>query len=172
MSARIDIPTTERGVTRVFAVNLPWQDAKAAAPGPLLNVPDLPENAAQIFPVSDLGDLGLTGYLTEGMGLPPAQIMADKAKLSALDGHVLVLNTNALHGRAVTLEPGAALTLIGTYVDTPPAPDFTPLTSDAAKGALAGPSGPAAPRKGVSAWLIAALALVAVLLLILLLGVL
>lgn len=172
MSTRIDISTTERGVTRVFAVNLPWQDAQASTPGALLNIPDLPENAAQLFPVSDLADLGLTGYLIDGMGLPPAQIMADKAKLSALEGHVLVLNTNALQGRAITLMPNADLTLIGTYVDTPPAPDFTPLTSKSATGALAGPSGPAAPRKGVSAWLIAALALVAVLILMILLGVL
>ncbi len=170
MSTVIEITRGERGVTRVFAVNLPWDEAQAATPNALLGTPEAPEGAANLFAVRDLADIGLTGYLTEGMGLPKDQIDADKDRLSALDGHVLVLRTNALQGRAFRLTPGPALTLIGTYHETVPAPDFTPLTSDAAKGSLAPPPASEPVRAGLSKRLIAALFGMAIVLFALLTG--
>lgn len=172
MTAPLSLPGTERGVTRVYAVNLPWDDATRTDGATLLGVPDLPEGCATLIALPDLADIGLRGYLIDGLGLPSDQILRDKAKLAALDGHVVVLTTDALQGRAVTLTPGARLTLIGTYHDAPPPPpDFTPLTSDAAHGTLSGPGGPASqPRRGYAAWVIAALAVIAVLALALLIG--
>lgn len=171
MSARIDIPASERGKTRVFAVNLPWAEAQATTAQALLGVEDLPEGAATLFPVADLADIGLTGYLTEGLGLSDDQIAVDKSKLSALDGFVLVLVSNLLKGQAVTVDPGPNLTLIGTYLDVPAAVDLTPLTSDAASGQLAGGNAPLDPPKFEVLYLmIAAIILSALVLAIFLVG--
>ena len=80
----------------------------------------------------DLGPIGLAGYLTEGCGIDPASLAADRDRLDTLTGWVLVLPSQAIPDRPATLSPQDGVTLIGTYAEprtnwqaTPqPTPDF------------------------------------------------
>lgn len=167
MSAPLTLPAREHGVTRVFAINLAEEDAKAARAAALLGLEQLDEDVAQIIAIRDLAGIGLAGYLTEGMGLPVAQVKPDLARLSALEGYALILSRHPQPGTEITLPLGPDLTLIGTYTDAAPKPDFTPLTSDAAKGALGDPATPSpAPQMARAAWVLLGGVLLALVLLL------
>ena len=137
------IPENERGHARLFAVDLPSDQAELLTAGQiseLLGVESLPEGGYEYFPVSDLDDLGVAGYLTQGMGMDPGPVRADASRLDALRGHLLVLPSAAVRGK--TLNPRAPLRWIGTYSEAfEPAP-MERLQSDAAEGTLSGPPGP------------------------------
>ena len=68
-----------------------------------------------IFPVSDLEDLGLYGYLTEGCGVSPDQL--DRDALVAIEGWVMVLRSAAFNGHPATLNPDPRLRLIGLFTE-------------------------------------------------------
>ncbi len=84
MSSPLDIPAGERGKIRVFAVNRPAEEMKAALarrPKPdlareLLNAPHLDTRSTEIFPISDLAGVGLALYLGEGYAVPEAETMS------------------------------------------------------------------------------------------------
>lgn len=157
MTARLGIPATERGIVRVFAVNLP--EAQVAAmlddglvdgdlpPGErrelpaaadLLGWPALDTRHAELFAVKDLTGLGLPTYLTEGLGLEEDQLAPDHARLSALEGYVLIVLSRAFGGQDVTLHVPDALTLISTYKEKFAPVTFEPLPGTAGQAALAG----------------------------------
>jgi hypothetical protein len=131
--------TSDRDAVAVFAVNLSEQVAKSQTPDGLLGLQGLDPDRAELFPVRDLEGVGLTGYLTEGLGLAEAEVDADKARLSALDGYVLILPATALPALPMTVPHTPHLTLIGTYHVPPMEIPLAPLTSAAATGGLGGP---------------------------------
>ncbi|WP_299969805.1 hypothetical protein [uncultured Roseobacter sp.] len=142
MSAPLHIPAGERGQIRVFAINRPPGDmatALASTPKPdlareLLGAPHLDTTSTEIFPVSDLAGVGLAAYLAEGYAVPDDALAADRARLDALEGYVLLFFSDSLAGSDVTLTPGDALTLIGTYAEPRPKPvSGPPLDADSAK---------------------------------------
>ena len=158
MSKTITIPPGERGAIRVFAVNrapLEMQVALSQQPKTdlareLLNAPDLNTIGTEIFPISDLDGVGLAGYLADGYAVPEDQLDADRTKLDALEGYVLLLFSNSFEGRGGRLEIGPDLTLIGTYGELQPDHSAEPLSS-ASASPYTGPGGkpvPVARKRG------------------------
>ncbi|WP_299830351.1 hypothetical protein [uncultured Roseobacter sp.] len=141
MNTSIDIQKNERGAIRVFAVNLSPAEVtetlqtlpKADVARQLLGNPHLNTASAEIFPVSDLTGMGLSSYLSEGYAVEEAEIGADKSKLDALEGYVLLLFSDSFRGVEMTLTPGAELTLIGTYAEYTPSGAAPPITTDSAR---------------------------------------
>ncbi|WP_170372331.1 hypothetical protein [Ruegeria arenilitoris] len=115
----LDISAGERGVIRLFALDMRPEEAKflrePGAADQVLGVSGLDPQQIDVFPVSDLEDLGLYGYLSEGCGVSEDQL--DRAKLESVDGWVLVLRSAALSARAATLSPDPRLRLIGLYTE-------------------------------------------------------
>ena len=126
MSVSTQVPRNERGVIRVFALSMTDQEARriqgdAAAVSKMLGADGLLDvDHVEMFPVSDLEGVGLSGYLADGAGVPEEQLAPDRAKLDKLGGWVLILFSQAFEDRAATLRPASALTLISTYGDTRP----------------------------------------------------
>jgi len=109
----------ERGVLRLFSLDMRPEEAKflrePGAADQVLGVQGLDPAQIDIFPVSDLEDLGLYGYLSDGCGVSEEPL--DRAMLDAIDGWVMVLRSAALGGRAATLTPDPRLRLIGLFTE-------------------------------------------------------
>lgn len=154
----IDIPMTERGVIRVFAISRPMAQmaralerrAKADIAAELLAHP-VPEDTIELFALSDLTGVGLPGYLTDGYAVDATAVRADRARLEALDGYVLLLHSSVARNGTVTLTPSTDLTLIGTYAEPRPSRAAAPIATQAAKpysGAHETPQPPKRSRLG------------------------
>lgn len=148
MSETFTISPTERGVIRMFTLDLPDDqiagftepDFDADAPAPInaaLGVTLLDTDFVEVFPVSNLAGLGLAGYLTEGLGVPADQVAPNAARLNAIEGHVVIVLSQAFGGFEVTLAPKAPLKWIGTYTEEGASVSFAPLPSEGAKGVIA-----------------------------------
>ncbi len=109
----------ERGVIRLFSLDMRPEEAKfmhePGAVDQVLGVEGLDPEQIDIFPVSDLEDLGLYGYLSEGCGVSVDQL--DRTKLEAIEGWVMVLRSAAFGDRSVTLSPDPRLHLIGLFTE-------------------------------------------------------
>ena len=136
----IEISGDEQGVIRVFAISRPMADMaralkqqpKKALAASLLGHP-VEDDDFELFAVSDLTGVGLSGYLNEGYDVDHAAIRKDHTRLDALDGYVLLLFSRISRDGAVTLSPVSQLTLIGTYAEPKALHAATPIASDAAK---------------------------------------
>lgn len=138
MSETITIPANERGIVRVFALNIPPEQAKflsePGAAAQVLGVETLDPANVEIFPLSDLNELGLAGYLTEGLGVPAEQLDGDRTKLNALTGWVMILRSRAFGDRATRLTPAQGIALIASYTEE--ATDWSdtgPIETDSAR---------------------------------------
>lgn len=137
MSDPFTIRSGERGLVRLFALNMPpgqvrfLQDSGGA--GDVLGLADLNPEFVEVFPVTDLQGLGLAGYLIEGCGIPAEQIAPDRAVIDGLQGHVMIVLSRAFDDAAATLVPIPGVDLIGCYSE--PATDWTggPLSAESAK---------------------------------------
>ncbi|MFU1478961.1 hypothetical protein ACM25N_15120 [Roseovarius sp. C7] len=144
MSDTIQVPADEHGVIRVFRVQLAaeeiadfaGQSGEGAALAAALGVERLNPEYVEVFPVSDLTGLGLAGYLSDGLGVPPEDLAADRAMLEAVEGYVLVLSSGALEGRAETLRPRAPLRWMGTWHEAGQPVEFKPLPAGGAQGGV------------------------------------
>ena len=119
MSETFQVSATERGVIRLFTVEL--------------------------FPVSNLEELGLAGYLVEGLGIAESDVAPNRMRLNSLSGHMLIVLSAAFGGKETTITPSAPLKWIGTYTEEGASIQFRPLPSEGAKGVLDG--APAKPPK-------------------------
>ena len=162
---QVTIPAHDRDGVRVFSARLTPDDLrrdKAALAERLLGDAHLDPAFVEIFDLADLSDVGLSRYLTEGLGVP-ATAIADPKHLDTLTGPVVILLSRALHGReaALTLDP--RLSLVGTYAEERPHVRFEPLPGAAAQGHLAPvlPLDPP-PQRPTTAFLLLGLALVLV----------
>ena len=145
---KMQVKPTERGLVRLFVVDLPPEEIKAFnthatdTAWPLkdaLGATDLDEKRIEFIDVKDLDDLGLSGYMTEGLGIAEKDITPDANRLDALTGHVLIVHSAAFLGNTQTLTPRTPLRWIGTYAEETAPMQFQPLQADAAKGTLASP---------------------------------
>lgn len=142
MTDDLTVSRHEAGVTRVFAINLPEDRAKPLADGDgarlaaLLGVDRVNPEHVEVIRVDDLQPIGLSGYLTEGFGVPSETMEGDRARLDTLDGHVLLVRSPAFEGREETLAPSDDLTLIATYREPASAPSFEPIRTDGATGTI------------------------------------
>lgn len=181
----MQVSSSERGLVRLFAVDLPSEDMDAfraqdtGADGTLLSWPlkdalgftYLDEDFIELFPVSDLEELGLTGYMVEGLGIAQKDVDEDAARLAAQKGWVLVVLSAAFDGVAQPLSPKAPLRWIGTYKEDGAPVHFEPLPDASAKG-VAPTSGETPPAPSSNPHMTLLLALVALPLVALVLGVL
>lgn len=172
MTDAIPIRAGERGLVRVFSLDLPETDVptftEPSEDWPLkeaLGADRLDPDEVEVFPASDLKGLGLSGYLAEGLGVAEEQIARDTAILDALQGHVVVLRSAALGGEAQTLRPKPPLHLVGTYAEERAPVSFQPLPDEGARGSVAPAAQGESPR-GRAPWplvlLLAALVLLGV----------
>ncbi|MEL6884508.1 MAG: hypothetical protein AAFP87_08365 [Pseudomonadota bacterium] len=124
MTDPITIPAAERGIVRVFALSMTAQQAERLRDGQteagsgqaaMLGVDALDTEYTEIFPVADLDDLGLAGYLVEGNGVEAQDVAPDRTKLKQLSGWVMIVYSSAFGGQSATLTPAPEITLVGTY---------------------------------------------------------
>ena len=155
MSDRFEIKPTERGLIRLFTVDLPQTGLKAFAepgregdddhPSPLqqaLGAQSLDMELVELFPVSNLEGVGLPGYMIEGLGIAEADVEQDRARLEAIKGPVLIVLSSAFGGVAQTLTPKAPLRWVGTYAEERAPVAFQPLPSEGAEAAGVSKPGP------------------------------
>ncbi|MBT8474116.1 MAG: hypothetical protein HKO95_15730 [Rhodobacteraceae bacterium] len=150
MTDPLAVSAHERGVTRVFALNLPKEQIatfvkETYGPGdddydwPLRNalgIDALDHDFVEVIDLSDLSEYGLLQYLIDGHGVDAKQIAPDAARLSAITGHVVIVSSSAFGQFAQTLAPKPPLDLVATYREAPPIPPMDALPSESAKGAL------------------------------------
>lgn len=121
----VHVRPNETGVIRIFAMDMPAEQAKfqndPVAMQQILGVDDIDPTYVEIFPVSDLGQLGLAGYLIEGCGVAAGSIAPEQDRLSAVTGYVMLVHSRAFGGHKVTLK--SELPLIATFNE--PATDWS-----------------------------------------------
>lgn len=167
--AQIEIPQGEQGQTRVFSLSVSDAQAEALARDTarqmtLLGVGALNADGIEVFALCDLGDLGLAGYLREGIDVDEQALNQDKVKLAALDGWVMLLHSRAFSGAALTLVPAPELTLIGSYAQTPIKPAQLDMGAKSAGPYTGTPDSPVVPapsRRARGSVVIGALVLIA-----------
>ncbi|MCG6903872.1 MAG: hypothetical protein LJE68_14455 [Rhodobacter sp.] len=115
----LHVTANEREVVRVFT--FPADDAADTVPlGAMLGADPLDMAHVESFHSRDLAGVGLPGYLTDGLGIDPADIADDLARLKAADGQIVILHSKAFCGVTQTLAPVPPLTHLGTYRLIPP----------------------------------------------------
>lgn len=147
MAEQMQITAQEHGLIRVFAVDLE-HDALATfsersdTTWPLqeaLGASHLDGAYVELFDVADLEDLGLAGYMRQGLGVAPHEIKDMRLQIDALAGPVLIVLSKAFGGEEQVLHPKNPLRWIGTFHEETADVQFKPLKSDAAKGAIPAP---------------------------------
>lgn len=115
----LNVAPHEHGVLRLFQLDMRPEEAKflrePGAADQILGVEGLDLAQIDVFPVSDLEELGLYGYLNEGCGIPKDQL--DRDALESVEGWVMVVRSAAFQGRAATLRPNPKMRLIGLYTE-------------------------------------------------------
>ncbi len=134
----IEIPATEHGVLRLFALDMrPEQAAflrdEPGALAQILGVADLDMAQADLFAVSDLEEMGVIGYLHDGCGVTLADLEPDRDRLQALEGQMLLLRSRAFGGTDTRLTPASQVSLVATYSEAAAKWSAAQLTADTAK---------------------------------------
>ncbi|MEM8630419.1 MAG: hypothetical protein AAGF74_04225 [Pseudomonadota bacterium] len=91
-----------------------------------------------------LKEIGLTGFMTEGLHARMADLEADKAKLNALSGHVAVILSEAFHGAGFDGEVPGSVRYVGSYGEHRIATTAEDIETDSAAGQIR----PKAPAPG------------------------
>lgn len=137
MSDPLTVAAGERGLVRLFALDLPHEQAEflrePGATQQLLGASDLDDSQIDVIRINDLEELGLSGYLVIGLGVPEDQIRADEAMLDGLKGYVLAVRSKAFKGQACDLTPDPRLDLIATYREKGADWGGAPMTAESAK---------------------------------------
>lgn len=150
MPEQMKIKAQEHGLIRLFAVDLPPESIQTFQTRqfgegdqdiwPLrdaLGATYLDEDFIELFDVADLEELGLAGYMQQGLGIAQQDINEARAQIDQITGHVLIVLSNAFDGLAQDLTPNAPLRWIGTFTEEGSPVQFKPLQSAAAKGSVA-----------------------------------
>jgi hypothetical protein len=149
MTDPLVVLANERGVIRLFALNMPPEQARfLAEPGAadqMLGVANLDPDQIDLIAIDDLEELGLTGYLIDGFAISSDQIY--RAKLKAITGYVLLVRSHAFYGQPATLQPAPELTLIATYQE--PSTDWSaePMPTASAKPRISPRAGRSEARR-------------------------
>ncbi|WP_088621980.1 hypothetical protein [Oceanicola sp. 22II-s10i] len=174
MSERIEIPAGGGQIVHVFGLDLTGPEAEAfvrkpttenGAGWPLkvaLGARQLEPAHIEHIRVGDLAGIGLTGYLTEGLGLDPEAVEAGRDRLDALRGEVVILRPAAFGGEAQTLTVEPPLIHAGGYPELKGATTMEPLRSPSAEGHLSQPAAPSTPTPRAVKWMAAIAAAIVV----------
>jgi len=158
------IKSTERGVVRVFHVDLPREAVERfttqAGTGewPLqyaLGAKSLRQAFVEVIDLRDLGEMPLSQYLVNAHDVSGPEFDSTRPRLDALTGFVLVLPSQAFDRTEQDLTISSPLRWIGTFNEPEPATRGAPVRSAAARGTGSGASAPE-KRPGGSALLFVA----------------
>ncbi|MDX8354249.1 hypothetical protein [Cognatiyoonia sp. IB215182] len=142
----IEIPADDHGQIRVFATTDALPDAvRDKTPEGLIAIFGVPLDGTyvDIVKISDLGDMTLSAYITEGYDMKADAV--DKAAVDQIRGTAVLVLSRATGGQAVTLKPGHGLRHVTTYS---PVARITPLEALPDKSARDQvPTSPAKPQK-------------------------
>ena len=151
MSDALTVPAGEMRVVRLFRLDLAPEHIRFLRdePGALadaLGVEALDAAHVEILKLADLEQLGLATYLTEGCGVPEAEIAPDKAMLATITGRVLVILSRAFGGKAARLAPRDGIHFVAAYGQQPTDWTAAPLATESARGEATGRIPPRAAR--------------------------
>lgn len=180
LTGGLTVAPNERNVLRVFALDISGDEAsrlrdapdRDRALGALLGVERIDPDRVEILNADDLAGVGLAGYLVDGQGAAEAQIAADRSRLDAVHGYLMIVRPGAFGAAATTLHPIAAARLVGNYSEDVPVVRFEPLPDAGAKETVSAPP-PVTPAKlpgGMGKGVYIAMAMVAVVILLALLS--
>ncbi len=174
MTDPFDVPSSERGVVRLFTTDLDAEGNAAITPKNvhrLLGIDlDLDPNRIEIFPSTVIEELGLSAYLSEGYGIPASDLKGTAAKLDGMKGLVILVASSAFKGQGATLAPADGIRFVGAFQEPGMAPPKTMAPPKSTEGVLSptGTDQPLNTRQG-SFWPVALLALLGAAILLLLL---
>ncbi|MGR3503150.1 hypothetical protein [Pseudaestuariivita sp.] len=159
----LTIAAHDHGRVDVFSIDLPAAeaaqfDADPARLGVLLGETPL-ATQVDIFDTAVMGDLGLHGYLREGIGVPEEALAPHAATLGNIT-HAVVLRAEAFPERPVTLHPQPPLNHVVTLGERAAEVDLTPLQSTSASGSLQPPPIPGTVAPRIPKWVWAMLAVI------------
>ncbi|MEE2944519.1 MAG: hypothetical protein VX444_05040 [Pseudomonadota bacterium] len=149
MSEQMKVSQHEHGLVRIFVIDLSAEEidgfrsrsfSEEDDHWPLrdaLGATYLDEDFIEVFDVADLEDLGLYGYMRQGLGVSAADLADMKPQIDAISGHVLVVLSSAFDGFEQTLHARAPLLWLGTFKEETAPVQFKPLASEAARGSVA-----------------------------------
>ncbi|MDC0739102.1 hypothetical protein N6L24_12505 [Cognatishimia sp. SS12] len=144
MEDALTVSPYEGGVIRLFSVDIdaaelariksPKTDMPptGAAIADLVGLDWIDPAHAEIFDISDLEEMGLYGYLTEGAGVSPETLIEKRAALSALKGVVLILFSGAFDDKGAQLTPARHVSLVDVFHEAGAPIQFGALPSKAA----------------------------------------
>ena len=124
MTQTIHIPPNERHVIRVFQVLRSREELKSGTQSikptqelaaELLGNGDVNRHGLELFPVSDLVGVGLSGYLVDGHGLSNEVVAPQALILDQVDGYVLLVFSSIFGPDGGTLDLSEDLVLVGTF---------------------------------------------------------
>ncbi|TMV10284.1 hypothetical protein FGK63_04260 [Ruegeria sediminis] len=131
----LTVAPNEHGVLRLFTLDMRPEEAKflqePGAAEQVLGVTGLDDEQIEVFPVSDLEDVGLYGYLTEGCGIPEDQL--DRAALATIEGWVMILRSKAFRGRGMDLNPDPRVALAGLFTEEATSWTGRPIETESAR---------------------------------------
>ena len=160
------IKSSERGVIRVFHIDLPREAVERfttqAGTGewPLqyaLGAKSLRPAFVEVIDLRDLGEMTLSQYLSNAHDLSSKELDAMRDRLNALTGVVLVLPSQAFNQTEQDLTISTPLRWIGTFNEPKPTATGAPVHSDAAKGVGSGAKAPRSNKSGSALWFVVGL---------------
>jgi len=138
MSDPLTVPEGEARVVRLFHLALPPEQVRFLRDEPgamadVLGLTSLDTEHADLIKIADLDELGLATYLTDGAGVPEAEVAPDRDRLAALEGWVLVVLSRAFGGKAAQIRPAKGVNLVATYGQSPTDWTARPLETESAR---------------------------------------
>lgn len=156
MSVKMHIKGSERGVIRVFHIDLPREAIERfttqAGTGEwpvqyALGAKSLRNDFVEVVDIRDLGDMSLSDYLVSAHDVSGEAFKAMRTQIDALKGHVLILASQAFKQTEQDLTISAPLRWIGTFNEPKPAGRGPAVKSASASRSDGTPGGPPRPKK-------------------------
>lgn len=144
----LEVRASEHKVYRLFAIDLATHHIPAFTRPKTNNIGDpeyplcsalglahLDEQHVQILRLSDLGEMKLTDYMQEGLGISKADLVDHTERLNALEGHLAVVASAAFEGPAM-ITPKLPVSLVGAFAEHEAMTGFVDLSSTSATSML------------------------------------
>lgn len=163
MSTTMHIKSSERGVIRVFHIDLPREAVERfttqAGTGewPMqyaLGAKSLRSAFVEVLDLRDLGEMSLSQYLMTAHDISGPDFQAMRTRLDALTGFVLVLPSQAFDQTEQDLTIGTPLRWIGTFNEPKAAMVGTPIRTASAKGVVGTAHKGSGRRSNTGVWVV------------------
>ncbi len=148
MSERIEISPGGGSDIHIFGLDMDGDRARSFVARPItengagwplkvaLGAVSLNPVHVEHFPVSDLEGVGLATYLGDGLGIDAAEIAANRDRIDAITGDVIILRPAAFDGVEQTLTVVPPLTHVASLPTTQASETMERLRSASAAGGL------------------------------------